>query len=61
MTVKEQIIHLCAKFGLLREGIALANQGKSLQDAERIIALDQKLRRDLKRARRNGGHWSDPF
>jgi hypothetical protein len=32
-SVTEQIVKLCSRFGLLREGIALALQGKSVEDA----------------------------
>lgn len=61
MTVQEKIIHLCAKFGLLREGIALGQQGKSLADAERLVALDRRLRRDMRKAGRRGARWIDPY
>jgi len=60
MTIQERIVRICARFGLLGEGVALAQKGKSLADAERIIALDRKLRRDLRRvARRGGFRWLD--
>jgi hypothetical protein len=61
MSIQEKIIHLCARFGLLREGVALAQQGKSVEDAERLIALDRKLRQDLRRAGRRGSRWIDPY
>ena len=61
MTVQEKIIHLCAKFGLLREGVALAQQGKGIEDAQRLVNLERKLRRDMRKAGRRGARWIDPY
>jgi len=62
VNIQEQIVRLCARFGLLREGIALAQQGKSIADAERLISLERKLRRDIRKAgRQYGSRWADPY
>jgi hypothetical protein len=55
MTIQEQIVRISRDSVFLGEGVALAQKGKSLADAERIIALDRKLRRDPQRAARRGG------
>jgi hypothetical protein len=55
------IIRICARLGLIGEGAALIQQGKSIEDAHRLVALERKLRRDMRKAGRRGARWIDPY
>jgi len=53
------IMRICARLGLIGEGAALIQQGKTVEDAQRLVNLERKLRRDMRKAGRLGGRWLD--